>query len=124
MDPDEVIGFDDLFEFGRKMFVRPHVSGEIAPRELGEIEPEMQNRPQHPVGEAVVVFLIVLLGEVGDHIGDVLVVHRVHLDIRARHSLAAPAEPHAPVALQGRPQCNFEAAGTFGAVSTGDTNPI
>ena len=83
MDPDQVVGFDDLFEFGREMIVHPHVSGEIAPRELGEIEPEMQDRPQHPVGEAVVVFLVVLLGEIGDHIGDVLVADRVHLDIRA-----------------------------------------
>jgi hypothetical protein len=29
------------------------VSGEIPPRKLGEVEPEMQDRPQHPVGEIV-----------------------------------------------------------------------
>ncbi len=61
MDPDEVIGFDDLSELGCEMIVHSHVSGEIAARELGEIEPEMQDRPKHPVSEAVVVFLVVVL---------------------------------------------------------------
>jgi glycogen debranching enzyme len=45
MGPDEVVGFDDLLKLGRKMFVHPHIAGEIAPRELGEVQPEMQDRP-------------------------------------------------------------------------------
>ena len=83
VDPDEVIGLDDLFEFSREMFVHSHISAEIPTRELGEVEPEMQNRPQHPVGEAVVVFLVVLLREIGDHVGHVLVRDRMHLDVLA-----------------------------------------
>ena len=124
MNPDEVVGFDDLFELGREMIVHPHISGEIAPCELREVQPEMQDRPQHPVGEAVVVFLVVVLGQIGDHVGDVLVADRVRLDIRARHGLAAPAEPDAAVALQSRAQSDFEAAGALGAVPAGDAHPI
>jgi hypothetical protein len=62
MDPDEVVGLDDLFELVGEKIVHPHVSGEITPRELGEIEPKMQDRPQHSVGETVVVFLIIFFG--------------------------------------------------------------
>ena len=124
MNPDEVIGFDDLFQLGREMIVHPHVSGEIASCEFREVQPEMQDRPQHPVGEAVVVFLIFLLGKIGDHVGDALVADRVRLDIGAWHGLAAPAEPDAAVAFQSRTQSDFEATGTLGAVAAGDAHPI
>ena len=39
--------------------VDPQVAAEIDRGELGEIDPVVQDRPQHPVGEAVVIFLVV-----------------------------------------------------------------
>ena len=59
--PDQVVGLDDPLELGREMIVDPHVAGEVAPRELGEVEAEVEDRPQHPVGEAVVIFLVVVV---------------------------------------------------------------
>jgi hypothetical protein len=55
--PDQVVLPDYFFELGREMIIDPEISAEIPTRELGEIKPVMQNRPQHAVGEAVVIFL-------------------------------------------------------------------
>jgi hypothetical protein len=124
VDPDQVIGLDDLFELGREMFVHAHISAEIPTREVGEIKPEMQDRPQDPIGEAVVVFLVVVLGEVGDHISNFFVRDRVQFDVRGRHDIAAPAEPHSPVTLQRRAQGDFEATGALCAIASRDTHSI
>jgi membrane glycosyltransferase len=45
MDPDDVVFGDDLCKLGREMLVHPEIAAQIAPREFGEIEPIMQDRP-------------------------------------------------------------------------------
>jgi hypothetical protein len=47
---------DDLFELCREMIVDPEISAEIPARKLGEVQPVMQDWPQHPIGKAAVVF--------------------------------------------------------------------
>ena len=94
--PDDVVGPQQLVELAREMLVDAHVAGQIAAREFREIEPVMQDRPQHAVGEAVVVFVVVLGAEIGHDIVDVVMMDRVGLDrIALAGDLAAPAEPHA-----------------------------
>jgi hypothetical protein len=100
VDPNHVIRRDDLFELGGKVIVDPHVSGEIPPRKLGEVKPEVQDWPQHPVGETVVILMVVLLGEIGDHIGHIFVGDRMHRNVPLGNGLAAPAEPHASITFQ------------------------
>jgi hypothetical protein len=39
------------------MLVDAHVAGEIAAGIFGEIQPIVQDRPQHSIGKAVVVFV-------------------------------------------------------------------
>src|ERR1700683_1957430 len=104
VDPDHVIGYDYLFELGGKMIIVPHVSGEIPPRKLGEVKPEMQDRPQHPVGETVIILVVILLREIGDHIDHIFVDDSMHRNVPLRNNLAAPAEPHASVTLEGGQQ--------------------
>src|SRR5262249_57880413 len=73
VDPDQIVLFEDFFEFGREMIVDPEIPAKVAARKLGEVQPVMQDRPQHSVGETVIVFLIVMFGEVGNYVFDVLV---------------------------------------------------
>jgi len=47
------------------------IAAEIAAGKFREIDAIMQDRPQHPIGEAVVIFLIVGFAEVGDNVGHV-----------------------------------------------------
>ncbi len=67
--PDDVVRLQDLHQLIREMFVDPHIAGQVAPREFREIEPVMEDRPQHPVGETVVILVKILRLEVGDDIG-------------------------------------------------------
>ena len=64
------------------MFVDAEIAAEIAAREFRKIEPVMQDRPQHAVGEAVVVFLVVVFGKVGDDILDVFVFDGLAFSVR------------------------------------------
>ena len=67
--PDDVVGLQQIVQLIRKMRVDAPIAAEIAARKLREVEAIVQNRPQHPIGEAVVIFLIVGLDEVGHDIG-------------------------------------------------------
>ena len=68
VDPDDVVGPQDLGELGGKVLVHAEIAGEVAAGEFGQVDAIVQDRPQHPIGEAVVVFLVVLLRQVGDDV--------------------------------------------------------
>src|SRR5215469_612553 len=57
MNPNQIIFLDDLFKLGREMIIDLEISGEIPACELGEVQPIMQNWPQHSIGKAAVIFL-------------------------------------------------------------------
>src|SRR2546427_9386923 len=124
MDPDQIVILDNFFEFGRKVIVDPEISGEVAPRKLGEVQSIMQNRPQHPIGEPVIVFLIIMFGQIGDDVFDVLVFDGSRSELVSRPDFSAPSEPHASVVLQRWPQRHLKPAGALGAIAGGNRNPI
>ena len=43
--PDDIVGPQQLVELAGEILVDANIAGQIAARELGEIEPIMQNRP-------------------------------------------------------------------------------
>src|SRR4051812_43448643 len=113
MHPDEIVGTHDFIEFGRKVLVDPHIARQVATREFGEIEAIMQHRPEHAVGKAVVIFLVVLGPEAGHDVVDVLVPDSAGLECLSLASdLAAPAEPKSLAVTQCGLDGHFEAAGT------------
>src|SRR5262249_20707653 len=106
------------------VIVDPEISGEVTSRKLGEVEPIMQNRPQHPIGEPVIVFLIVMLSQIGDDVFDVLMFDGPRSELVSHSDFAAPSEPHAAVVLQRRPQRHPKPAGALGAIAGGNRDPI
>src|SRR5690606_1577225 len=52
--PDDVVWPQNLVQFIGEMLVDAQVAAEVTAREFRKIEPVMQDRPQHAVGEAVV----------------------------------------------------------------------
>ena len=58
--PDDVVGLQHLVEFGGEMLIDAEIAAEVAAGEFRQVQPVMEDGPQHPVGEAVVVFLVVL----------------------------------------------------------------
>src|SRR5689334_22446643 len=93
--PNHVVGLQQCFEMTGEILVYSEVATEIASREFGEIKPIMQDRPQYPIGETVVKFLIVILAEIDRGKGDVLVRDRFHGPRQIFGDASAPAEPEA-----------------------------
>jgi len=124
VDPDQIVIRDDFLEFGRKVIVDPEISAEVPPRKLGEVQPIMQDRPQHPIGETVIVFLKLVFSQVGDDVFDVLVLDGSRSELVLRSDFPAPAKPHASVVLQRRPQRNLKPAGARRAIPGGNRNTI
>jgi hypothetical protein len=86
------------------------VVGEVVALEHREVGAVMEHRPQGLVGEALVVAAIVIGVEVGGGKGDAVALVALHRPRLARHRLAAPAEPQAPVVAQRRLHGDREAA--------------
>src|SRR5262249_40397645 len=129
VNPDQIIILDDLFELGGEMIVDPEIAAEVAARKLCQVQPIMENRPQHPIGETVIVFLELVLRQVGDDVFDVLVSDGSRPQLLLRANLSAPSDPNAAIALQRRPQRHFEPASTqptsaLGPVTGGNRNAI
>ena len=117
MGPDQISFLDDLFEFGCKMIIDLEISAEISPCELGEVQPIMQNWPQHSIGKAAVIFVKAFLRKVGDYVFDILVSNRPRFQLIPGCDFTAPTQPDIAVVVERWPQCNFEPASTLGAVT-------
>ena len=124
VDPDEVVGLEDLRQLGGEMLVHPEIAGQVAAIELGQVDAIMQHRPQHAVGEAVVIFLVVLLGEIGHHERALLALDRARPDLARGHDLAAPAEPDALHFIHRRRERDFEAAGALAGARPRKRHPV
>ena len=93
MDPDEVIGLDQRGEGGAETLVDPLVAGAEGPVELGQVDPVVEERPQRPVGVAVIIFVDILFLEVDGGGGDAAMGPEMDLAAELLRLLARPAEP-------------------------------
>ena len=125
MHPDQVTGFQMFGQKIGKAVVDPEIARQIAAGEFRQVLPVMQHRPQHPVGEAIVIFFEVLAYEVGDHIVRAVNTVMADLDIRGiLHRLAAPAHPHTLIFLEQGAQRDFQAARMRSRLVGRDRHPI
>ena len=121
--PDDVVGLQQIVQLVGEMRVDAPVAAEIAARKFREIEPVVQDRPQHLIGEAVVIFLVVGVDEVGHDIGHVALVNGPGGDIVLGRNGAAPAEPEAAPSLEQRPHGNGEPPGLV-AIAARDRHAV
>ena len=97
--PDDVVVLDDRVELFGEQAVDAHVAALVGARIFLQVDPVVQDRPQHPVGEAVVVFLIVGLGEIDHGVFDPAAFEAARRRL-AVADVAAPAEPDADAIAQ------------------------
>src|SRR6266542_695176 len=76
------------------------IAAEIAAGKFSEIEPIVQNWPEHAISEAVVIFLIVGFAEIGDDVGHVATLNRPGRHVSLGRNGPAPAEPETAVVLE------------------------
>src|ERR1700738_1676261 len=84
----------------------------------------MQYRPQHPIGEATVVFLIIRGGEIGNDIGHPALLDCAGGPLTVGGNRAAPAKPQPAVAFEQRAHRYCETAGLIAAVAAPERHAI
>ena len=65
-----------------------------------QVDAVVEDRPQHAVGEAVVILLDIVFRQVDENIVDLVHLDRLRLADRLLGDLAAPAEPHPAAILE------------------------
>jgi hypothetical protein len=65
-----------------------------------------------------------MFSQIGNDVFDVLVFDGSRSELVSRSDFPAPAEPHAAVVLQRRPQRHLKPAGALGAIAGGNRNTI
>src|SRR5271155_2831480 len=106
MNPDEVVRRQYFVQFAGKMLIDPHIASEIAARELGNVQPIVENRPQNAISKSVVIFFEVLLEQVSDDIRLIAALNRPHGGVGFCGNSAAPPEPDTGMPLQDRADRN------------------
>jgi hypothetical protein len=123
VDPDGIIGSNELRQLAPKVRVDPQVARQVTAGKLGEVEPVVQDWPQNAIGKSVVELLVILLGEIRQHIRRVRPLYRLGRRFRIWHDASAPSEPQSWMALEDRAQGDLQPAGAAVAFSgrNGDT---
>jgi hypothetical protein len=70
MHPNDVVPAQRVVELPGELLVHPEIAGCVAFRQIGEIETIMTDRPQHPVGETMIILLDIAARKVGHRIGE------------------------------------------------------
>src|SRR5262249_6409257 len=92
---------------------------------FGEIDPIMQDRPQHPVGEAVVIFLVVGRRQVDRDKAALAALDHPRLVCGTLIAdLAAPSEPQPFAMLERGLDGDRETAGLARALGIGDRDAV
>ena len=73
VDPNNVVGPKQPVQRAFEVVIDAEITAQIAAREFGEVEPTMQDRSQHAVGEAVVKLLVVVAAKSDRHVRDAVV---------------------------------------------------
>jgi len=124
MHADEILWPEHIVQFAREVIIDSQIAAQIATRELGKVNAVVQDRPQHAIGEAVVVFLVVLFRKIECNVGDLVVHYLLRCDLGARGDLPAPAEPDAGLVLERPVHGDFQSAGARLCIFLGNGDPI
>ena len=100
MHPDQIVALQHRRELSREARIDAEIAGEIGAPEIDEVGPIVEQRPQHPVGEAVIILLVILPpeAELGKGDGAGALDHRGL--VRRVADFATPAEPDAAIGLE------------------------
>jgi hypothetical protein len=98
--PDEILGQQHRRQSLGEIAVDPHVAGKVAPRKPDQRRPVMKQRPQHAIGVADVVFVVIAPRQIEEGGGDIAVGRQLWRAARPLADRTAVAEPDPAVALQ------------------------
>jgi hypothetical protein len=114
VDPDDVVALQQREQLAREQLVHAPVAAQVAGLEMRQVQPVMEDRPQHAIGIAAIVGVMVVLAQVQLGQGDAAGLAEAQFTLAGRAAfdhLAAPAEPQAAGLLQGFAQGHRKSAG-------------
>ena len=100
MHPNHIVPAQHLMELPGELLVHPEICGGVAFRQIGEVETIMTDRPQHAVGEAMVILLDIATRKGGHREGDRSFCAKFRNGFAFLASLARPAEPKSAACLE------------------------
>jgi hypothetical protein len=124
VNPYDIVGLKKLVQFRGEDLVDPHIAAEITTGEFRQIQPVMENRPQHSVGVSIVIFLIVLFNQIDQHIRLMAALDRPDGDARFCSHLAAPSEPDSGMSTQDRMYRGCKSTRLIASLRARDSNAI
>ncbi len=92
--PDDVVFPEQRAQAVGEHAVDADIAAGVSAGIFLQIDPVVKDRPQHAVGEAVVIFLNVVLRQIDEDIGHLVDIDDLRLPVRLLRDLAAPPEPH------------------------------
>src|SRR4029077_6216768 len=92
--PDDVIFSEQRAQAVGEHAVDADIAAGVSTRVLLQIDPVMKDRPQHAVGETVVIFLNVVLRQINEDIRHLVDINDLRRPVRLLRDLAAPYAPH------------------------------
>ena len=93
MHPDDVVVPEQRAEPVREQLVDPEIAARLRMGIFLQIDPVVQDRPEHAVRQTIVIFLDVVPGKVDQNIGHLVDDHRSRFARSGFGDLPAPAEP-------------------------------
>ena len=92
--PDQIGRPQHRPQGAREGLVDPRIAGEVAARKPDQRRPVVKQRPQHAIGVADVIFLVIAPRQVERGGGDLAGRHQLRLAARPLGDVAAEPEPH------------------------------
>ncbi len=123
VDPDQIVGPQELREPPSEGLVDRPIGLELGPAEADQPEPVMAERPERPVGEALVERSVGLPLEIeGDPAGPAAA-HRPGRPRLTVHDLAAPADPDPAAPAQRIPKSDDKSP-RAASLAARDADPV
>jgi hypothetical protein len=122
--PNDVILVHQRAEAIGEQTVDSHVAAGVGARIFLQVDPVMEDRPEHAVGEPIVIFLDVVGRQVDQDVRHLVDIDRRRLGRRLFGHFAAPAEPYSVATLECGLHRHRHPAGERGAGRVGHRDPI
>ncbi len=91
VDPNDVVRFEQRFQFLRQHRVDPSVTFVLLPVVPRQVDPVVKDRPQRGIGKSTVILVVILLGEAHRGVGDIA--NCLGTGLRGAAYIAIPAKP-------------------------------
>ena len=114
VNPDQVIGLEQCFQLARKQLIDAPVSAQMSRFEMRQIQPIVEYRPQHAIGIAAIVGVMIFLTQIQfrqRHAAGLMHMQFTFAGSAVFDHLATPAEPQTAGSFQGFPQRYCKTAG-------------